>query len=56
MSCKGFAAGLVTGTIIGATVGMLTDPVSDKCHRRMRKSKEKMFKTFSGMLDDMLDR
>lgn len=51
---KGFAAGLVTGAIVGAAVGMAADPVTDKCHKRMRKTKENIFRALGGMIDDII--
>ena len=56
MSCKGFTAGLVTGAIAGAALGMLVDPIDDKSHRRMRRTKENLFRTVAGMMEDMMDR
>lgn len=56
MSCKGFTAGLITGAIAGAAFGMLVDPIDDKSHRRMRRTKENLFRTVAGMVEDFIDR
>lgn len=56
MSCKGFTAGLITGAVMGATFGMLVDPIDDRSHRRMRRTKENMFRAISGMLDGLMDK
>ncbi len=56
MSCKGFTAGLITGAIAGAAMGMLIDPMDDKSHRRMRRTKENIFRTLGGVLEDLMER
>ena len=53
---KGFTTGLMVGVVMGATFGMLVDPINDKCHKRMNKTKENMFKALGGMLDEMMGR
>ena len=56
MSCKGFTTGVITGAVIGAAFGMLVDPINDRNHRKMSRTKENMFKALGGMLDDLLDK
>lgn len=56
MNCKGFTAGLVTGAAIGAAIGMLSDPVTDKCHKHMRHTKENVFRAIGGAIDDLIGR
>lgn len=56
MSCKGFTTGVITGAVIGAAFGMLVDPINDRNHRKMNRTKENMFKALGGMLDDLLDK
>lgn len=53
---RGFTAGVFTGAVIGTALGMLIDPINDRCHRKMTRTKEDMFKAFSNMVDDMLDK
>jgi gas vesicle protein len=50
-----FIYGIVTGTIIGATFGMLLDPISDKRHKQLSKKKNEMFKTVGTAIDNIMD-
>lgn len=56
MSCKGFTAGIIAGAVMGAALAIAIDPIDDRSHRRMRKTKENMFKAVSGMLDGLMDK
>ena len=41
--------------IIGATFGMLLDPISDKRHKQLSKKKNEMFKTVGAAIDNIMD-
>lgn len=56
MSFKGFTAGLITGAVAGTMMGMLIDPMDDKSHRQMRRTRENIFRTLGGMLEDLTER
>ena len=50
-----FAGGLITGAVIGATIGILADPIKDKKHKQMTKAKNEMFKTVGAAIDNIMD-
>lgn len=51
---KGFTTGLIAGAVLGAAVGMVADPIKDKQHKKMMRSKDNMFKTIGGMIDSFM--
>ncbi|MBO5008530.1 MAG: YtxH domain-containing protein [Clostridia bacterium] len=55
MCSKGFLGGIVTGALLGAAVGMLADPISDKQHRKIKSSASHMFKTIGAVIDGVMD-
>ncbi len=55
MMGKGFLGGLACGAIIGAAVGMLADPMSDKQHKRLKSSANHMFKTIGSVIDSVME-
>ena len=52
---KGFTLGIVTGTILGAAMGMMVDPVNDRQHKKMSQQKNRLFRTMGCAIDNMLD-
>ncbi len=53
---KGFTAGLIAGTVTGAMLGMLLDPMDDKSHKQMRRTRQNIFRTLGGVLEDLTER
>ena len=41
---------------MGAAMGMIVDPIDDRSHRRMRRTKENMFKAIGGMIDGLMEK
>ena len=54
MNCKGFFKGMTAGLIIGAAVTMITDPISDRQHKKMSKKTHDVFKNIGSMIDNAL--
>ena len=52
---KGFWGGIACGAIIGATIGMLADPITDKQHRRLKTKANNMFKTIGTVIDSVME-
>lgn len=51
---KKFAGGVIVGTIVGATMGMLIDPINDKTHRKMEKQTCNMFRNIGTAMDNIM--
>lgn len=51
---KKFAGGVIVGTIVGATMGMLIDPISEKTHRKMEKRTCNMFRNIGAAMDNIM--
>ncbi len=54
MTGSGFFKGMAAGLVMGATVTMLADPISDKQHKKMSKKSHDMFKNIGGMIDNAI--
>lgn len=52
---KGFLSGIACGAVIGAAIGMLADPMSDKQHRKLKASANNMFRTIGSMIDSVME-
>ena len=52
---KGFWGGIACGAIIGAAIGMLADPMTDKQHRRLKTKANNMFKTIGTVIDSVME-
>ena len=50
-----FAAGADMGTIVGATVGMILDPIKDKQNKEMKRTAGKAFRNLGSVIDGVLD-
>ncbi len=55
MSTKSFVTTLAAGLVVGAIAGMMVDPIDDKTHKKMYKSKNNMFKTIGTLVDNIMD-
>ncbi len=51
-SC-GFVKGLIAGAAIGAMMGMIFDPVSDRDRRYMKKRVNRMMRNAGNIIDSM---
>ncbi len=51
-----FTVGMVTGIIIGATCGMLMDPIKDKQAKAMKKGASKAFRTLGSIIDTIIEK
>jgi gas vesicle protein len=54
MRSKGFWGGIIAGTMIGAAIGMLADPINDKQHKKINTSASHMFKTIGAVVDGIM--
>jgi len=50
-----FTKGLVTGTIIGATVSMMSNPMEGKDRKVMRKKVNRFMRTVGNVVEDIID-
>jgi len=50
-----FTKGLVTGTIIGATVSMMINPMEGKDRKVMRKKVNRFMRTVGNVVEDIID-
>ena len=55
MMSKGFFGGLACGALIGAAIGMLADPMTDKQHKKLKSSANHMFKTVGTVIDSVME-
>ena len=55
MMTKGFFGGLACGALIGAAIGMLADPMTDKQHKKLKSSANHMFKTVGTVIDSVME-
>ena len=51
-----FAAGMITGIIVGAVTGMLADPIKDKQSKAMKRGASKAFRTLGGIIDTIIEK
>lgn len=54
MSAKGTMGALAAGVVIGAVMGMMIDPLSDKQHKKICKNASNVFKTIGSIVDDVI--
>lgn len=50
-----YIKGMATGLLVGATVALLFDPITDRQRRRMHKKTTYAFKRMGNALDSALD-
>lgn len=50
-----FTKGLVTGTIVGAAVSMMFNPLEGKDRKVMRKKANRFMRTVSNVVEDIMD-
>lgn len=50
----GFLKGMATGLVVGATVTMITDPMSDRDRHKIAKKTEGIFKNIGSVIDTTL--
>ena len=55
MRSKGFWGGIITGTVIGAAIGMLADPINDRQHKKINNSTAQMFRTIGAVVDGIMN-
>jgi gas vesicle protein len=55
MNKVSFTAGAVVGTLVGAAVGMMLDPVKDKHNKNMKKTAGRAFRNLGSVIDGVLD-
>ena len=55
MCSKGFWGGIITGTMIGAAIGMLADPINDRQHKKINNSASHIFKTIGSVVDGIMN-
>ena len=53
MSC--FIKGTLVGFAVGAAVGVMTDPLSDRERRKISKKTEGIFRNISSVMDNIID-
>lgn len=54
LSTKGTIGAMAAGIVIGAVVGMMIDPISDKQHKKICRNANNMFKTIGAIVDDVI--
>ncbi len=52
---SGFVKGMATGLVVGATVTMLADPITDKQRNKLQKKTEGVFKNIGSMIDTAMN-
>ncbi|MDK2801518.1 MAG: hypothetical protein PWP27_1770 [Clostridiales bacterium] len=55
MRRNNFTRGLITGTIIGATVSMMMNPMEDRDKRRLRKKANSFIRNVGDVIEDIID-
>ena len=55
MNRNNFTKGLITGTIIGATVSMLVNPAEGRDRKVFKKKTGKVLRTVGQVIEDMVD-
>ena len=53
MSC--FIKGTLVGFAVGAAVGVMTDPLSDRERRKISKKTEGIFRNIGSVMDNIID-
>ncbi len=51
-----FMAGLLSGMVMGAAIGMIADPIKDKQSRAMKKGAGKAFRTLGSIIDTIIEK
>ena len=54
LSTKSELGAMAAGIVVGAVVGMMIDPISDKQHKKIYKSANNVFKTIGAIVDDVI--
>ncbi len=54
-SYGGFVKGMAAGLVVGATVTMLADPITDKQRSKLQKKTEGVFKNIGSMIDTAIN-
>lgn len=54
LSTKGAIGAMAAGVVIGAVMGMMVDPISDKQHKKICKTANNVFKTIGAIVDDVI--
>ncbi len=52
---KKFLGGVICGAVVGAAIGMLADPISDRQHRKMKSCASHLFKTIGSVMDSVME-
>ncbi len=55
MLSKRFLSGVACGTLLGAAIGMLADPINDKQHKKLRTNANHIFKTIGTVVDGIME-
>ena len=55
MTKAGFITGIIAGTVVGAGVTMMINPIDEKDKRRISRGASRMFTTIGAMADRMVD-
>jgi gas vesicle protein len=52
--CGKFTTGIIIGTMVGAAVGMLMDPINDKTHKKMQRETNGIFRYIGAAVDNII--
>ena len=52
--CGKFTTGIIVGTMVGAAVGMLMDPINDKTHKKMQRETNGIFRYIGAAVDNII--
>lgn len=55
MKCISFGAGVLTGLVAGAVMGMIADPIKDKDAKKIKCHTGGVFKSIGTVIDNMFD-